>query len=327
MTAQKKSGWDKIDILLRPVGGMLTALSVALVGFLGSQYLEERQMEETNVRLYAELMSSREEADSALRKDMFNMAIGTLLANEPEDIEKLLLELELLAFNFHDAIDLAPLFQHLQRKIDGSEREKDLAMERRARLVRVAREIIDKQVAVLEDAGAEVFTSFDPRIFDQGVSPCLVETDFDTILRLSSEEDPGVCEDAAGPGANDGPPNTEQNRYLFRVEALDVDPITTEVLVRLRVATTEDPANAFVDVHFDVGFFDFPLIDNTRLPRLDGVAADDRAAVVLRKFEPYQVALSLVYFPGSRSSLKEKPFYDQIVDQLMDTRLQMREQQ
>ena len=74
-----KSSWDKAAIILAPAGGFFTGLSVALVGILGSQFLDRRQAKETNVRLYADLMSKREEADSSLRKDMFESIIKTFL--------------------------------------------------------------------------------------------------------------------------------------------------------------------------------------------------------------------------------------------------------
>jgi hypothetical protein len=318
-----KTGWDIADILLRPVGGLLTALSVAGVGFFGSRYLEERQMNETNVRLYAEIMSGRESADSQLRKDMFNMAIGTLLENEPEDIEKLLLELELLAFNFHDAIDLAPLFQHMGRKIEDSSEPHGRKNDWRTRLERVAKEILAKQVAVLEDAGRVVHAAFDPNVLATAGFVCIAETDFGDVLRMASAEDPTVCAefgDETGRADGDG-----AERYLVILEAIDVDRDARETRIRLTVATTGDPS-PMLDVDFNVGFFDFPLIDNTRLPSLRGLPSDERCAVVLRNFQDYQVELSLLCFPGSRASLKEKPYYDQIIDQLTYTRHQMRAQ-
>ena len=67
----EKDWWDKAAIILHPVGGLLAALAVAGLGFFGSQFLEKRQAEETRARFYSELISKREEADSALRKDMF----------------------------------------------------------------------------------------------------------------------------------------------------------------------------------------------------------------------------------------------------------------
>ncbi len=63
----ERDGWDKAAILLQPVGGLLAALAVAALGFFGSQFLERREASETRVWVYSELMSKREEAESALR--------------------------------------------------------------------------------------------------------------------------------------------------------------------------------------------------------------------------------------------------------------------
>jgi hypothetical protein len=65
MTKKTRDGWDKLDIILKFAGGVMTALAVALVGLMGSRYLAEQQDIETNTRLYTELMSRREEADTS----------------------------------------------------------------------------------------------------------------------------------------------------------------------------------------------------------------------------------------------------------------------
>ena len=39
----KTDSWEKIDILLKPVGGFLTASMIAYIGYLGSEILQERQ--------------------------------------------------------------------------------------------------------------------------------------------------------------------------------------------------------------------------------------------------------------------------------------------
>jgi len=59
-----------------------------------------------------------------------------------------------------------------------------------------------------------------------------------------------------------------------------------------------------------VSFYDFPMIDNTHL------ANGRRIAVVLRSWEPGRADIALVYFPGSRASLKEKPYYEELIEQL-----------
>jgi hypothetical protein len=121
---REKDTWDKWDVLLKPVGGLLAALSVALVGFFGSQYIERQQATETNVRLYAELMSNREKADSDLRKDMFNAIITTFLESKPPENKEEVLALELLAYNFHDVMDLGPLFKHVEQNIQNAPKKR-----------------------------------------------------------------------------------------------------------------------------------------------------------------------------------------------------------
>jgi hypothetical protein len=56
------------------------------------------------------------------------------------------------------------------------------------------------------------------------------------------------------------------------------------------------------------------MIDNVRLPH------GHRCAIVVRKFGDPNVEITLVYFPGSRASLKEKPFYDEAMHDLLYTR-------
>ncbi|MDY6953606.1 MAG: hypothetical protein SWE60_19015, partial [Thermodesulfobacteriota bacterium] len=112
--SKPKDKWDKINILLRPVGGLLTGLSIALLGFFGSLALESKQTRDQNLRLYSELMTKREEAESKLRSDMFTKIFDTFLTPPGEGpVEKLdekLLRLELITRNFHDFVDMKPLF-------------------------------------------------------------------------------------------------------------------------------------------------------------------------------------------------------------------------
>ena len=75
------------------------------------------QTSDTNARLYSELTSRREESESALRKDMFTSIINSFLREGPATPEQKMLNLELLVYNFHESLDLKPLFQHIQRNI------------------------------------------------------------------------------------------------------------------------------------------------------------------------------------------------------------------
>ena len=79
MATEGKDKWDEADVLLKPLGGLLAALAVAVLGFRLNSTLQERQTTESNFRLYSELMSQREQAESALRKDMFKSIIDSFL--------------------------------------------------------------------------------------------------------------------------------------------------------------------------------------------------------------------------------------------------------
>jgi hypothetical protein len=286
---REKDTWDKWDVLLKPVGGLLAALSVALVGFFGSQYIEKQQATETNVRLYAELMSNREKADSDLRKDMFNAIITTFLESKPPENKEEVLALELLAYNFHDVMDLGPLFKHVERNIQNAPKNECKTFQNR--LEKVAREVTDKQIGALEDVGV--------------VRPMTVF--FEDLennpegIQLLEETLPLPLEDKSSIGPD----------RLFIVEALDYNQNKKELLVRLEI-WIKDQVEA--DFTFCVGFFDFPMIDNTRLSK------GQRVAIVLRRWESGSAELALVYFPGSRASLKEKPYYDEVVHELVRTR-------
>src|SRR5262249_22082100 len=122
-----RDGWDKLGIILQPVGGLLTAVAGAILGFWTSSYgrsreqrdaaLRERmQTSETNARLYSELTSKREESESALRKDMFASIINSFLRVGPATAEQKMLNLELLVYNFHESLNLKPLFLHIERE-------------------------------------------------------------------------------------------------------------------------------------------------------------------------------------------------------------------
>ncbi|MBL8176818.1 MAG: hypothetical protein JNK48_19230, partial [Bryobacterales bacterium] len=55
---------------------------------------------------------------------------------------------------------------------------------------------------------------------------------------------------------------------------------------------------------------------------IDNVRLEDRSrvSVVMTRLDEGGVTLSLVYFPGSRTSLKDKPFHDEVLRTLEDPR-------
>jgi hypothetical protein len=317
---EKKDWWDRADVILKPVGGLLTALAVALVGYFGTQVLDRRQAIDTDARLYAQLMSQREDAETSLRKDMFNSIIGSFLKPKEAGYEEKVLNLELLAYNFHEALDLAPLFKSVYEQVSNS--KKPNADDFLRRLEEAADEVKSKQIAALEDSGGKLDTTIDLKQLEgkpEGI------TLIDGPLNLHSSSIEAL--------------NPALQKTSFKVEALFVDWKKRRIRVKLEVKTPKygntvakvaETANANptakpdeTDTTYSVFWispFDFPMIDNTRLPR------GQRCAIVLRKMGNPTAQLTLVYFPGSRASLKEKPFFDEAMSDLLNTRHRINEQ-
>jgi hypothetical protein len=286
MESREKDFWDKAAIVLQPVGGLLAALAVAGLGFFGSQFIERRQAEETRARFASELISKREEADSALRKDMFVSIIQSFLRPESTSLEDRLLKLELLAYNFHESLNLKPLFTQLER--DTFKSGKAEGGELRERLSKVAREVTRKEMVVLEDAG---------RSFERTI-------DFDDLAKNPG----GILLEPARLTLD----NVER---IFTLLVKKVDAGRKEMLFRLEVKTRSEDAGEYRtdDAEFWVGYYDFPMIDHVRLSR------DQRCAVVLRNFGGGSARIAAVYFPGAYASLKEKPYVQEMVKTLLQT--------
>ena len=285
---KQRDGWEKLQILLQPMGGLLTAGAIAILGFLTSSKLDQRQALETNTRLYSELMSKREESESALRKDMFVNIISSFLRDGASDLNSDVLNLELLAYNFHESLNLKPLFLDLKRRI-GAGLAEARTPEARAeyaeytgRLERVAREIARKQMIVLEGVGRK----------------------FDRTVDLS--------EDPEGTTLDPAMLTLEGKETTLSLDILGVDWENREIRVAMNVETPDpEQGRATKMVTFTVSYFDFPMIDNIRL------AYGQRCAVVLNNFSEQSADLTVVLFPGAYASLKERPYYNEVIENVL----------
>jgi hypothetical protein len=284
--APVRDGWDKLQILVQPLGGLFTALAIAVLGFRSSEFLNRRQAIETNTRLYSELMSKREESESALRKDMFQTIIGSFVsASGKGDLDASVLNLELLAYNFHESLNLKPLFLDLRRRI-AHEKAQARSPSARAeyesyqdRLERVAREIARKQVIVLEGVGKQVDRSID------------------------------LTKDPSGESLEPATLVLDSLQATFGIDILSVDRANKTLEVGLSVETPDPKLGRQTKTaSFSVSYFDFPMIDNTRL------TGGDRCAIVLNGFSDYSADITLVLFPGAYASLKEKPYYSEVIE-------------
>ena len=283
--SQPKDRWDKIGVFLHPVGGLLTAISVAVVGITGTQVIDRQQAKSTDARLYSELMSQRELAESTLRKDMLVSVIQSYLAPEAGSIDAHLLQLELLAYNFHDSLNLKPLFVDLSRQL--RKRSGPDGEDQYRRLKRIAREIADRQRFSLELRGDSFRRTVD-------------------LQALAATGGAGLALDPATV-------NVENVHSDLNLRVLRADPSLETVQVRMEVRPGSAPHGKTPEVtrtEFEVGFFDFPMIDSTHL------ANGQRCAVILSALGLETAELTTVCFPGEYASLKDRPYYDEVVHQL-----------
>src|SRR5262245_6759710 len=292
-TTPEASGGEKGESLFRAILKTLpTPMVIAVIGMVSTHKLEQWKDDESNVRLYTELMSRREESDNALRKDMFAQILQPFVQQGGASLDSRVLNLELLVQNIHESFELGPLFKDLMRQIaaepDASRREKLTT-----RIEVSARDVRNKQLFIVQEAGAY-------KVLRDITLPV------DDVVTLDPIE-------LTLPGANG-----IKRRYQVTLEPPG-DPVNGDVRVNLLVMTLERGDGKPVDVDkdntnvsFDLGQFDFPMIRNTRL------SDDQRFAIVVNGIsrEQKRISLTFVCFPGTRASLREMPYVDEILEKL-----------
>jgi hypothetical protein len=296
-----KSLWHKIYEGSKPFGALLTAAFLALLGFITSNYLSTKQERDSEYTLYTELTSKREESDTNLRQQMLSLMMNKFLNGTKADMEQQVLGLELLARNFHESLELSPLFNHVRREIEARPNTDKKNQEFMLRLKRVATDVAGKQIETLQGAGQTREWHVD--IFGTDQDPGTGSA-FRHCFPLYAKDAVGLTSDADTDAQQPGP----GSERCIRVEVLNFDIPDERLRVRLESSTTEGER---IDVNFLLDYFDFPMVNNTRLS--DG----QRCAVVLRNLDHESGAdLALVYFPGSYASLRDKPYIDEILNDL-----------
>jgi hypothetical protein len=321
MAEPKKTWVDVLHVVAMP-------LVTLIVGFLLNSSLSTSQTQDSNLRLYADMMGRREEADSSLRKDMFASILDTFVARTPgqpnADAEAQVLNLELLAYNFHESLDLGPLFKHVQRQLASPQSQPSVEKGTSSRngllwrLERVAEEVKERQLAAIADSGTVERGELD--INRMGSDAWSLGK---TTVRLKPGEMRGgatLCMPLRTATA-DGP---SINYRQFRIEFLDFAPDRRELELSLQVSKLLpkeqcerilEPAaerdNIETQAQFWVGPFGFPMIDNTRLSH------SERCSVSVIRIQDDTATVALSYFPASRASLKDKPYYDEVMQDLL----------
>ena len=282
MSENKKDTWDKIQVISSAI---VIPLTVAILAFFANNYLEKRQASEERIQLYSELMGKREASESALRKDMFSSIIDSFVNDKNESLEEDTLNIELLAYNFHDSLNLKPLFIHLQNKIKASEKPEDQDKKDKllTRLNILSEEIIDSQLYVLKEVAdtEEIIIKYD-----------VLETEFITKNFIL---------------------NIEGIKREIEIQVNEHDAINNRFRVALFIRDLLDEnSEVFLVNQSWITLFDFPTVDSVRLSK------DGRLSVSITDYDDLSAVLTVALFPGSYASLKEKPYYEDILKQLQE---------
>jgi hypothetical protein len=289
---------------VKAIGMPIATLAVTVLGgYYFTTLTKEREARESNERLYAQLLTQREQSDSLVRKDMFGVVINRFLSDQKEENwSNKVLQLELLANNFSQSLDLAPLFKDLARQLNqrtGLTSAQSTTLKRR--LDQTAANLNFKQVSSLARRGF---------VKSQQLTLGGWENSFGKPLI-----DESIAKSRLVPSTGYATP-VEKDRIHFSVEVIDVSVDRREVEFRLRVDFPDKDAQD-IDRHFWVGQYDFPMLDNTQLPyglRTSVVITDffvpdtgeDREANTFVNFH-------LVVFPAASASFKERQDYDDIL--------------
>jgi len=351
--APKPDWFDRILKLLTPVIGSLLVAGLAIYG---NQAITKYSSRQENARLITQLQIQREQAESDLRKDIFQQAIGSLLSEDELKssdlpISKRLLKLELLAENFGGSLSITPLFaefnrdlEHLENNVGSDFNKKAQIRSFRKRLWSTARRLSSDQLSALAQQG--------------------------TIFEIKVELKPGgkrfadFANNTTGSGDNEAYtmeyiwPQDEAASYLRNLKGQDgyadllekekwtrgvatlngierhvsvtlgnLDPQRRAVSVTLEICWNPEAKKTrfecdasrdkSVSRTFTLDYFNFPKINNTRL------SDNQRFSIVLEEFDPDPVEgvtpfleIAAVIFPAEYSSLRDRPSMQESVNLL-----------
>ena len=269
------------ELLKWLVATLAIPVTMSYLGYTYQQTNSHQQSLEARLRLYTELLSSREQADTALRKDMFTKVLETFLKPDHDDIGGSIDALELLTLNFNDTLNLSPLFHQLDRRIDKGEEAERVPLG--SQLMRIAKLVKERQSDVLATAGTRRTARID-------------------LAGLSAATQPIVSEPLAF-DVQESANHVQHYSRQFLVEALDHDASHKRVLLRVSFDNQQ--------ISFWLDPFDFPAVNFSRL------SSDERMAVVMTDYKEATAKIDFLYFPSSRSGISDKPYIDEVVTNLM----------
>ena len=331
---------DFLDIL-KVIGQIMTPAAIAVIGIWfnvhqarsdreAAEAQAQRERKAIQTEVYTKLLASREEAESDLRKDLFPQMMAAFFTEAPGSmIQERMLNLELMTCNFHDSIDLKPLFRQVHWELCTSEdalteRQRTLLQERLENLACSVRQI---QYAVVMEKGEEEagYFRYNGGIFDEQTGEVTSDSEFSyplyldgltsiihlSILRIDHTREEAQIRlsvdtysgDYYGPGITvTADSRADHHALSFPTSELDAY-IQPKPMLPISRRQAE----------FWVGPYDFPMISNMRLTN------NQRCAVVVDGIDKEEkvVTFSVVLFPGCQASHKERPYIDEVINELL----------
>ena len=399
--SQKTQKRDWIEVFLKISTPLITGIVIAGIGVYSNQTLRDlSEKEETaraartdqaelaratlsnreeSARLITELQVQREQAETALRKDVFDQALGALFSKNQDDgstqgLSKRLLRLELLALNFGDSLSLSPLFKEFKRDLEDAlsinkgkpSFEKQIPILRK-RLLGLAKRVASGQLSALGQHGdtIEFTVPLDREKIEEGNCPKAdkllangndykwpddaINASIQEIEAQMKHQDPGINqEDLNNTIAQLWDGYTENILTLdgvirhINVMISNVDRCKKTVIVGLSIDREDPPIPTHqherdpdAEVHseiiltpevayqeFQLDFYNFPVVDNTRLTN------NHRFAIVMEDFndksldDQPEIAISGVIFPAEYASLRDRPGMEEAM-QLLQSALRL----
>ncbi len=323
-----RDGWDKFELLAKPLSGVLAAVTIATIGFIGQNTLITIANQSEGARLFTELQVRREESESSLRKDVFNQTLKLLLddsgkAAAKNDPSKSLLRLELLAMNFGDTLSLAPLFTEMDRDFgklqptsDAQAEDWDIRIRKyKKRLHSLAKRVASAQVSAVLQKGK----SFQIEIPGDYQRSTVFDWPVDAVRNEFRNQPDWLNDDAlvAEAGRKKSQMAFDDVILNFYISFSDFDrnektvraDLTIEQILKQKDGSLT-PVEDNINREFTLNYYNFPMIDNTRLSR------NRRFALVLEDFKSAGVSVRGMVFPGQYSSHRDRPFLSDAIEDL-----------
>jgi len=331
-----KDKWDIFEILVRPISAALTALAIAAIGYFGNEAITRvnNSQEETrariadreqDARLYTQLLSSREESESALRKDMFQQIMDGFFDGPKEnctnidksgcdvndEISKKILRMEMLALNFGDSLSLGPLFGEMSKDIErilkASHEEIDDwkfdAAIHQKRLQGLARRVAASQLSTIASKAETIKARIPFEKIEKNESIASEEWQYTWPVDHQAV-------DAEGRPDNELLIGKIARSITIQLRDANYRKKTVRVKLIIEDLDEESAADEPAEIEFSLDYFNFPLIDNTRLSN------NERFAIVLEDFNRGELVLRGVLFPGVYASQRDKPYLNEAIQDL-----------